>query len=551
MRSKIVFFLLLLVTVGSGIASADPLQTDSKGAIKAKPIYDESYFIISRTSIPDALKDKVTLSANKFGEEYQPQEGQNEVGETSSFYWDIQSTSPCTANTEGIRTIQRSVICKKYDGETRVSTVVEGSFCNKKAMPAEELYCIDKNSEYQWLVQSKGKCSTTCGEGSVQRLVSCLRIDNKTGNREIVIDNECNIFGLVKPSLIGSCVATSGCTSGWNYGAYTACQGLCGEQGTMTRTATCRDNEGNVIDNQECLSLFGEPLLTAACTPDCSDWVFTEWSECQSACFEPGVQTREAMCKNSKGKIVPDESCPGTREILEVNKTCTKQCPAATCAELKHDYPSLENGSYPLVGPKGTFTATCDMTNGGWTLIPNLAFLDNFDNVNAIDGLNEEQLHRFKTLYEGGMSSWINYYHLWSSGQRDGKNPSWYHDIPVGGLIAFSKSNNLQVLIESGVNAYSYASDKDAGRLILYLYDSLGTNIYSYDSGYNNWASNWSAWYRFYYDGNSVPDPKISDLERIRYYFSCYRYTGTKCSANINAHTYINYDLPKTNFYMK
>jgi len=536
------FLILMLIAITAFPAWANDVDINKDGVITAKPFYDDVFFMVGRKSYADAVQDKTTYSANRFGEEYQPQEGQNKIGESSSFYWDISSNSPCTVNPDGIRTIRRSAICKQYDGATRVSTVVSSDLCNPLTKPMEEIYCIDKNSNYQWLVKNVGQCSVDCGKGTVQRSVQCLRVDAEKGVREIVDDNECQIYGLNKPSVLGSCVETKSCAKNWNYSSYGVCKGLCGQPGTKTREANCRDSENNEIDSQECKDLFGDPVLTMACIPDCSDWVFSEWGECQAGCFQSGIQTRSASCVNTANEVMPDENCPGAREVLEVSKSCTKQCPASTCAELLADYPELGNGSYPLVGPNGTFTATCDMVNGGWTLVPNLAFLSNFNAVSEIKGLNSDQLYRFNTLMSEGMSSYINTTYSYRSGNQNVSSftKSFSLDLSTYGDFVKSKQIPLAITVRTGVNGYD--KDRDQGNVIIYSYDTGGTQLSFWQSGRGDYPQSFRFWNHDFVDSN---------VSSFLFQHQCWRYDGSACSSVGDFYVYINTDLPKANFYIK
>jgi hypothetical protein len=83
----------------------------------------------------------------------------------------VQFSGPCSS-TCGTGTRRRTVECVLDGGVT--NTV----FCDARSRPAELETCNDYSMcTYYWLPLPWGACSNTCGPGTRQRVVHCVRTD--------------------------------------------------------------------------------------------------------------------------------------------------------------------------------------------------------------------------------------------------------------------------------------------------------------------------------------------------------------------------------------
>ena len=89
-----------------------------------------------------------------------------------AFRWRAASFSGPCSSTCGTGTRRRTVECVLDGGVT--NTV----FCDARSRPAELETCNDHSTcTYYWLPLPWGACSNTCGPGTRQRIVHCVRTD--------------------------------------------------------------------------------------------------------------------------------------------------------------------------------------------------------------------------------------------------------------------------------------------------------------------------------------------------------------------------------------
>jgi hypothetical protein len=89
-----------------------------------------------------------------------------------AFKWRATSFSGPCSSTCGTGTRRRTVECVLDGGVT--NTV----FCDARSRPAELETCNDHSTcTFYWLPLPWGACSNTCGPGTRQRIVHCVRTD--------------------------------------------------------------------------------------------------------------------------------------------------------------------------------------------------------------------------------------------------------------------------------------------------------------------------------------------------------------------------------------
>ena len=221
-----------------------------------------------------------------------------------SYSWYEGSWGSCD-NTCGYGSKYRTVKCKSSDGN-----YVSDSYCSG-SKPSTQTNCYDTSGcRYEWHYGNWGQCSNNCGQGSQTRSATC-----KDQNGNVAQDYKCS----GTPITTQNCTSDTGCIYNWSYGSWGQCSTTCGE-GTQTRTATCKDQNGNLAQDYKC----GTAVKSQTCTSDTGckyNWVYGSWGQCSTTCGE-GTQTRTATCKDQNGNLVQNNRCTLTPETSQI---CTSE----------------------------------------------------------------------------------------------------------------------------------------------------------------------------------------------------------------------------------
>lgn len=206
--------------------------------------------------------------------------------------WVASGWSDCSVtcgSTVGVET--RVVQCEDLDGNAVDDTRCE----NKGAEPVASRSCTPTEA-CTWTTGDWGPCSVTCGEGVQTRAVNCT-----DGNGGRVADSQCEAAS--RPAVTQTC--TPGACD-WVVGAFGDCSATCGS-GTRSRTVECRDGDGNVVPDASCPT--PKPGASAVCNVDCN-WETGLWGPCSVTCaFETGTQTRSVTCEDEFGNVVDSSNC--------------------------------------------------------------------------------------------------------------------------------------------------------------------------------------------------------------------------------------------------
>lgn len=178
--------------------------------------------------------------------------------------------------------------------------------------------CQVREFSFVWDAGEFGRCSLACGGGEATRTVACV-----DANEVIVPDSECTGD---RPTERQSCNIQP-CVSDfeWNIGPFGACSKACGG-GTRNRVVTCQSRDGVFVEDSRCSG--PKPSTTEPCNqdicPEVYSWIPGEWSECSKSCGT-GSRTRSVTCRNAEGLIVDDSFCTGQKPE-ELSPCNTQAC---------------------------------------------------------------------------------------------------------------------------------------------------------------------------------------------------------------------------------
>ncbi len=242
---------------------------------------------------------------------------------TCTYGWQSGAYGACST-TCGSGTKSRTVTCVRSDGAS-----VGDASCDAGSKPATSDTCSDTSTcTYSWQAGAYGACSTTCGSGTKNRSVTCVRSDGVS-----VGDASCDAGS--KPATSDSCSDTSTCTYAWETGAWGGCSTTCGT-GSQTRSLVCRRSDGAIVAGGNCTS--SAPATSQSCSEygGCTySWVTGDWGNCLSPDGCAGTQSRSVYCQRSDGGDGGSMCSNLGLQQPESTQACTAQdgnfCSGGTC----------------------------------------------------------------------------------------------------------------------------------------------------------------------------------------------------------------------------
>ncbi|XP_070531950.1 uncharacterized protein [Ptychodera flava] len=197
----------------------------------------------------------------------------------------------------GNGTQSRNVTC--FDSVSNAE--VDMSVCMNESlvMPAIEQECpgLPECTVYVFIEGPWGSCTSTCGNGTQSRSVTCV---DSVSNAEVAM-SVCENEGLVMPATEQECPDLPECpVYVFIEGEWQSCSSTCGT-GTQSRTVTCVDIVANIqVATSDCIT---EGLILPATEqecpglPACPVYVFIEgeWGSCSATCGD-GTQFRNVQC---------------------------------------------------------------------------------------------------------------------------------------------------------------------------------------------------------------------------------------------------------------
>lgn len=102
----------------------------------------------------------------------------------------------------------------------------------------------------------------------------------------------------------------------WVTGSWSGCSVNC-STGIRTRTVTCEDSGGNVVDDSNCIGT--KPSDTENCSNlNSCLWDVGSWGSCSPVCGTPSSAFRSVECKDVNGNLVAESYCDNPKPVLEV-----------------------------------------------------------------------------------------------------------------------------------------------------------------------------------------------------------------------------------------
>ena len=283
--------------------------------------------------------------------------------------WIIDPFSDCSAecSPEGQRT--RTVTCSSTVGGVTETVPDQDCLDAGQPRPATNQSC-GVDCPYRWERSEYGNCSTstTCGNGTQTRTVTCVR-DIPSRGAVAQRDDACSSVG-DKPRSERPCTTICSLFAG----PWSDCSVTCG-RGTRRRDLTCQRQDGTEIDLQFCAG-----LPTLASTEDCdlvpscpttqiptptptqplttetpttagiiffvtvkifpnavsmtavqTMWIIDPFSDCSAECSPEGQRTRTVTCSSTVGGVaetVPDQDCLDANMSKPLTfESCGVDCP--------------------------------------------------------------------------------------------------------------------------------------------------------------------------------------------------------------------------------
>lgn len=155
-------------------------------------------------------------------------------------------------------------------------------FCAQNGQRPESIRNCSEFSNCSWMTGKWSACSSTCGDGSRTREVTCGR----DGNQSF-----CHLNASAKPALQEACHDSSGCS--WQVSDWSGCSTSCGK-GMQLRNLSC--SSGQAAD---CMDLDPPPENQSCLAMSGCRWA-SEWSVCSSSC---GSGTKQRQVHQGGGAL--------------------------------------------------------------------------------------------------------------------------------------------------------------------------------------------------------------------------------------------------------
>nr|XP_056700675.1 ADAMTS-like protein 2 [Euleptes europaea] len=245
-----------------------------------------------------------------------PMERKSCVNKPCGPQWELSEWSECSARCGGPGTMKRAVRCS-----------VEPHLCNESLRPVGEKECSGPPCDRHWTASDWGPCSGSCGEGRMNRFITCRNLEGK-----VILDSQCDPD--TKPLAIYPC-GDKNCPAHWVEQEWDQCNATCG-RGVKTRTVLCAGLEHGVYREypEKRCDAFPKPEVQASCFKrPCSTWFSTSWSQCSKTCGT-GLRVREVKCYQGEalGQGCDSSSKPEAKQICQL-QLCPTDAPDEDCED--------------------------------------------------------------------------------------------------------------------------------------------------------------------------------------------------------------------------
>ncbi|CAJ1077067.1 papilin b%2C proteoglycan-like sulfated glycoprotein [Xyrichtys novacula] len=194
---------------------------------------------------------------------------------------------------------------------------------------------------YHYKTGVYGECSAACGGGMQYRSVQCWAQDPR--NPRVVEESYCITQRLQRPASQQACNMQP-CAAEYTASSYSVCSVTCGE-GQQTREVVCRGSRGEHLPDSAC-SGASRPASVRACRrPACQQhitWHVTDYGLCTRSCGG-GVRERRVGCFDTDLNPFPEARCGPTSRPISVESCNTQACPRAQTVPSVQDPRTQEN----------------------------------------------------------------------------------------------------------------------------------------------------------------------------------------------------------------
>lgn len=255
------------------------------------------------------------LSDAECGQNKPATEQSIDVTSTCKFSWQYGPTQPAP---QGCGTVfaTRSVNCVRSDG-----AVAPGEACGLGERPESQFPETDYSQcKFEWNVADWSEWSSSCGDATRTRAVTCKRSDGNT-----VDDSSC---GADRPASTETSYVTTGCGIAWSASPWRS-ESTCAANTLMTRDVSCRRSDGQILPDESCAGAKPEQEKHEDDFSTCSyTWSVGEYGEPSTTCGTATV-SRTVSCQRSDGARVSEDQCNGAGEKpqasyeVEMATSCT------------------------------------------------------------------------------------------------------------------------------------------------------------------------------------------------------------------------------------
>ncbi|XP_053741370.1 A disintegrin and metalloproteinase with thrombospondin motifs 20 isoform X1 [Synchiropus splendidus] len=253
--------------------------------------------------------------------------------ECSRYSWSAAEWEECSA-TCGVGGRSRKVNCVDPQGSH-----VQSSYCDASSQPPSKQSCSTEPCPSQWVTGEWSECSSSCGVGFQQRIVSCSAPPSSAA------EPPSGLCPQPRPPITRSCLLrTCPLTSTWKVGPWSKCSQSCGA-GVMERQVECVTSKGQP---SKLCPVPQRPESRAAC----------QEQECQSFSSCREVQVRQGLRMDGeyylkvKSRIIQiycaDMQTDFPREYVTLRSAQTDNFSEIFGSRLLNPFQCPENGSRPL-----------------------------------------------------------------------------------------------------------------------------------------------------------------------------------------------------------